>query len=525
TFADFECSHCKRLEHSLGPLRDRFSDRVRFVSKHYPLDQACNPHVQTQRHPNACLAATAAICSQDQGVWETFQETLFRNQKRLERKDLLFYAENLGMDVERFAGCLDGTAAAEQLREDISHGAYLELTGTPRTYVNGRLFKGAVSEAMLEAAIELELGEREAGEDGRIRTDRTVVVDEGLPDGPVAMVHVEMGSLDFWIDAVEASVDAQGRAVARAGVVPPNVSWAGARAACESAGKRLCSAAEWTTACQGAEAVDDDEDGSVIGDYIEGREYPYGQAWKPSHCHDTGDRDKSGALPAGIRGGCRTPEGVYDLTGNVQEGVGATADAAVLLGGAWYYEEKASCGRAYDTFGTGFANRTTGFRCCADADVPPADDAELVGGQALIGDGDDLPAFEGGALGGGRTGSVHLEGRVGVINFWASWCGPCRKELPALAALSERNPDLAILAINVDRDEAAARRFLGGQATPFPVLLDPDSALAGRFDVVSMPTTLLVDAGGRVVLRHEGWSEAAFADLESRIQEMQSGAD
>ena len=521
TFADFECTYCKRLEHALAPLRDRYDDRVRFVSKHYPLDQACNSHVKKQRHPDACLAAAASICAQDQGTWRAYHDMLFRNQKRLKRDDLRFYADQLGMDLERFEGCLDGNGAAEQLREDISHGAYLELSGTPRTYVNGRLFKGAVSEAMLEAAIQLELGEVEAAADGRVRTERTVVVEPGLPEGPAAMVQIQHGDLAFWIDAVESSVDEEGRAVSHVGAVPPNLDWGAAGRACAAAGKRLCTAAEWTTACQGAEAKDDDGDGSVIGDFIEGREYPYGSAWQGSHCHDTADRDKGAALPTGIRGGCRTPEGVFDLTGNVQEWVGATEGEAVLLGGAWYYEEKASCGRAYDTFGAGFANRTTGFRCCADADIAAPESAPLAAGRTLVEVGSALPDFEGEALGGGRTGSAAIVGRVAVVNFWASWCGPCRKELPALAGLARDNPDLAVLAINVDRDTASAERFLGGQAPPFPVMLDPQSVQAGRFDVISMPTTLLVDASGEVVLRHEGWSEEAFADLKARIAALQ----
>ena len=167
----------------------------------------------------------------------------------------------------------------------------------------------------------------------------------------------------------------------------------------------------------------------------------------------------------------------------------------------------------------------TGFRCCADAAVAAPEEAPLRKGQALVAEGSQLPVFEGPALGGGLTGSAALEGRVAVVNFWASWCGPCRKELPALAGLSKRNPELAVLAINVDRDVAAAERFLGGQAPPFPVLLDPQSKEAGRFDVVSMPTTFLVDPEGRVVLRHEGWSEEAFADLEAQIIALQGAGD
>ena len=86
--------------------------------------------------------------------------------------------------------CLDSPESLAPLREDISHAASLDISGTPRTYVNGRMFKGAVSEAMLEAAIKMELGEAEVTEDGRVRTTDQVVAEEPLPDGPVPMVQV-----------------------------------------------------------------------------------------------------------------------------------------------------------------------------------------------------------------------------------------------------------------------------------------------------------------------------------------------
>ncbi len=520
-FADFECGYCKKLSHALAPLEEQYSDRVRFVFKHYPMDQACNSSLKRQHHDHACLASKAAICAQDQGRFWEYHDVLFKNQKRLERKDLLFYADQLGLDAARFAGCLEGTGAEEQLREDISHGGYLEISGTPRTYVNGRMFKGAVSTAMLEAAILLELGEVETTDDGRVRTKREVVVEGALPAGPTEMVHVSQDGLDFWMDAVESSVDEAGRAVAQAGVTPPNVSWTVAQAACEAAGKRMCRVEEWVAACQGTPPRDDDGDGSVLGDYVEGREYPYGNGWREGYCHDGADADRGAPVKTGSLGGCRTPEGVHDLAGNLAEWVGATPEDAVLLGGAWYYGEKASCARSYDVFGPGMANRTTGFRCCADEAVALASaaPAPLAGGVDLVEEGESLPSFIGPGLDGSHVASSMLEGKVGLVNFWASWCGPCRKELPKLAELYGRHKDAGfeIVAVNVDRTPEDARRFLQGGALPFPVLLDPRSEVVGRFDVVSMPTTVLVDRDGRIVARHAGWSDEWFAELESEV--------
>lgn len=526
-FADFECGYCRRLSHNLAPLKERYGDRVRFVFKHYPMDQACNSRMKRQHHPDACAAARASVCAHAQRSFWPYHDLLFRNPDHLQREDLLHYAGTLGLDEASFAACMDNEGSLEQVREDIAHGGSLDLSGTPRTYVNGRMFKGAVSTAMLEAAILLELGEADTTEDGRVRTTREVVTEAALPPGPVDMVAVELDGQAFAIDAVEASIDADGRAVAVAGVEPALASWTAARSACEAAGKRLCTASEWLGACQGRAAVDDDGSGDVTDDYLEGRPYPYGPHYREGFCYDDGDRDHQRQVAAGSRGACRTPEGAYDLVGNLQEWVGDTPEEAVLMGGAWYYGDQARCGKVYDRFGADMANRTTGFRCCADAPVaaPAAAPAELGEGAALVGSGEQLPAFSGPGLDSGEVSSERLEGKVALINFWASWCTPCRKELPALAGLYERTDraDFEIIAVNVDRDPQLARRFLGQQALPFPVLLDPTSQIVGRFDVTAMPTSVLVDRDGRILERHAGYSEAWFTALEARVAALVEG--
>lgn len=523
-FADFECGYCRRLSHNLAPLKEKYGDRVRFVFKHYPMDQACNSRMKRQHHPDACLAARASVCAHAQRSFWPYHDVLFKNQKHLKRTDLISHAAGLGLDVDAFESCLGSEESLQQVREDISHGGSLELTGTPRTYVNGRMFKGAVSRAMLEAAILLELGEADTTDDGRVRTQREVVTEAPLPLGPVPMVAITSTETDktFFMDAVEASLDEDGRAVSVAGAVPALASWTAAAAACEQAGKRLCSPAEWLTACQGRAAVDDDGDGSVIGDYLEGRPYPYGDHYREGWCHDAGDRDKAAPVAAGSQAACRTPEGVHDLAGNLAEWVGSAAEDATLLGGAWYYGDKASCAASYARFGPEMANRTTGFRCCADQRVEAEAALTLAKPLELVEAGDGLPAFSAPGLDGSLVSSERATGKVTLLNFWASWCTPCRKELPALASLYERTSrgDLEILAINVDRDPVLARKFLARGDLPFPVLLDPDSKIVGQFDVTAMPTSILVDRSGRVVERHAGFSDAWFESLEARIQEL-----
>ena len=526
-FADFECGYCRRLSHTMARLREKYQDRVRFVFKHYPMDQECNQRLKKQHHPRACEAATAAICAHDQRAFEAYHDLLFQNQKHLERDDLLAYAERLGLEMERFEGCLGGTGSAEQLTEDISHAGYLDITGTPRTFVNGLMFKGAASEALLDAAIRAELGEAELKEDGRVVTGREVVVDKPLPPGEVGMVQVQVDDTAFWIDAVEATVDTEGRARSVARVAPHTRSWTQAKSACEAAGKRLCTPTEWMTACQGTVPVDDDGSGSVLDDPVEGRSYPYGEHYADGYCHDSGDKDRHRSVPTGSRAACRSPESTYDLTGNVQEWVGATPETAGVMGGAWYYQDKATCGRSTDTYGPDWSSRTTGFRCCADTQVaPPGGELLLAEDEDGLGKGAEVPQFSLDLLGGGTIDREALRGKVTLMAFWASWCGPCRRELPALAVVHEELAarGFQVLAVNVDKEEALARRFLGSGTPPYPVVLDPSSLLMGSFDVVAMPTSVLIGPDLELVSRHEGYSEERLAEVRAEVEALLTGA-
>lgn len=105
-----------------------------------------------------------------------------------------------------------------------------------------------------------------------------------------------------------------------------------------------------------------------------------------------------------------------------------------------------------------------------------------------------------------------LRGRVVLVDFFASWCVPCRDSMPFYAHLSAEQPELSILAVSVDEDAGALARFLDGVGPlPFPVTRDPRGELAARFGVERMPTCVILAPDGRVLFRHGGFDGSAIA--------------
>jgi peroxiredoxin len=100
-----------------------------------------------------------------------------------------------------------------------------------------------------------------------------------------------------------------------------------------------------------------------------------------------------------------------------------------------------------------------------------------------------------------------LRGEVVMINFWASWCGPCRQEMPLLEELyAEYQPlGFTILGVNVEEDSSKAKALLSEIPVSFPVLFDTQSQVSRLYDVVAMPSTVLVDRDGNVRYLHHGY--------------------
>lgn len=111
-----------------------------------------------------------------------------------------------------------------------------------------------------------------------------------------------------------------------------------------------------------------------------------------------------------------------------------------------------------------------------------------------------------------------LRGKAVLINFWASWCEPCRAEMPSLQQLAQRHaPDkLVVLAVNFKEPAVTAQRYVERANLQLPVLLDADGALARQWGIKVFPSTVLVAADGRVhgVVRGElDWTGTAAAQL------------
>jgi len=113
-------------------------------------------------------------------------------------------------------------------------------------------------------------------------------------------------------------------------------------------------------------------------------------------------------------------------------------------------------------------------------------------------------------------------GQVVLINFWASWCGPCRVEMPHLNRLHEqfKAGGFVVLAVNIDDDPRHGAATAARWGLRFPVLLDADKAVVRRYDLGTMPSTVLVDRDGRIRHLHRGWREGLDATYERQIKEL-----
>jgi thiol-disulfide isomerase/thioredoxin len=120
---------------------------------------------------------------------------------------------------------------------------------------------------------------------------------------------------------------------------------------------------------------------------------------------------------------------------------------------------------------------------------------------------------------GETLGLERLRGKVVVVDFWASWCGPCRHSFPWLNAMQAKYTDrgLVIIGVNVDRDRAEAERFLHEVPAQFRIVYDPAGELASRYDVPGMPSSYVIGRNGEIVARHIGFRTALREEREAEL--------
>jgi thiol-disulfide isomerase/thioredoxin len=118
----------------------------------------------------------------------------------------------------------------------------------------------------------------------------------------------------------------------------------------------------------------------------------------------------------------------------------------------------------------------------------------------------------------------YQDAKVVYLDFWASWCVPCRKSFPWLNRMQAQYADqgLRVVGINLDRDRADADLFLEHYPAQFDLIFDPQGVLAERWDLQGMPSAVLVTPGGKVLERHIGFREDREQDYERLLKDLLS---
>lgn len=135
----------------------------------------------------------------------------------------------------------------------------------------------------------------------------------------------------------------------------------------------------------------------------------------------------------------------------------------------------------------------------------------LTGRPTLAGPAIDLDAFR---------------GKVLVVDFWASWCVPCRRSFPWMNSMQEKYGEdgLVFIGVNMDADRELANAFLRAYPARFRIIHDPDGMLAREYDVVAMPSSYVFGRDGKLVTRHLGFKVKRQDEYEATIVELLSAS-
>jgi len=113
-------------------------------------------------------------------------------------------------------------------------------------------------------------------------------------------------------------------------------------------------------------------------------------------------------------------------------------------------------------------------------------------------------------------------GQVVMVNFWASWCGPCRQEMPILEKMFKRYGKLGfvILGVNTEQDSSKANAYLRDIKVSFPIMYDTTSQVSKTYNVKAMPTTVIIDRNGKMRYLHAGYKSGYEKDYKKQIKKL-----
>ncbi len=125
----------------------------------------------------------------------------------------------------------------------------------------------------------------------------------------------------------------------------------------------------------------------------------------------------------------------------------------------------------------------------------------------------------------GEKGTVSLKqykGQVVYLDFWASWCGPCRQSFPWMNEMQQRYGDkgFKVIAVNLDKEQSLREKFITTLPPKFIIAFDPEGAVAEQYGVEGMPSSYIIDRNGNIYTHHLGFREKDTAELEKTIQSL-----
>jgi peroxiredoxin len=155
---------------------------------------------------------------------------------------------------------------------------------------------------------------------------------------------------------------------------------------------------------------------------------------------------------------------------------------------------------------------------CAMAAIVLASTAFAAGGDT----GGPAPSFSLTTLSGQPSGLAAYKGQVVMVNFWATWCGPCQQEMPLLDQMYKKYKPagFTLIGVNVDKETPAVKELLTRKPVSFPVLLDPANQVSKAYHVDEMPSSVIIDRKGQIRYVHRGYKPGDENDYQDRIRQL-----